>query len=448
MFVHYISKGYNLLLEAGLESIAAISTANGTGGVAIIRISGDDAKSIAEKMFEPIGKNAFEPNYMCFGKIQGDGFLDSGYVVYFRSPKTFTGEDIVEFHCHGGVRIARGILKRCLELGARIADKGEFTKRAFVNGKLSLSSCEGLIEMINAESVALIRAGGMLYNEKLTAKVRLLQDNLKNTLAAIAAEIDYPEEDLDGLDLQKIKQGLEELLKEISSLIGTYSGGKKIKSGVQVALCGRTNVGKSSLLNALVGYEKAIVSSQEGTTRDAVEGELFLDGVKYTFIDTAGIRENVGEVESIGIERAKNIVKHSDLVLSVDDGGGAEEFETDGKIIRVFNKCDQREPEREYDICVSAQTGQNLDKLKELIKKEGMGEYTTDSAFIVEERHYDALKRAFAAISSAEAEFENITLDLVALELKEAWSDLGEITGETANEEIISTVFEKFCVGK
>lgn len=433
------------------EDIAAISTASGTGGVAIIRISGKNSLKIALNMFSPSAKiTEIQPNYMYAGHIEGDGFTDYGFMVYFKAPKSFTGEDIVEFHCHGGVRIARGILKKTFDSGARAAERGEFTRRAFLNGKLSLASAEGMADMINAESLALVRAGSMMYSEKLTSKVRVLQNGLKDVLARAAVEIDYPEEDEDGVDYAKISEEIKKLSESISALIKTYAGGKKLKSGISVAICGKPNTGKSSLLNALLGYGKAIVSPRAGTTRDIVEGETELHGVKYILTDTAGIRECAGEVESIGIERAKNAILSADIVLSVTDGSGEAEIPRNfsGNKITVFNKCDKVKPFGEYDIAVSAKTGQGLEDLKEKIAQAGAGEPALDKVFIVEERHYAALKRAAEFLNSAAESTQAFTLDLISVDLKEAWSALGEITGETANEEIISTVFAKFCVGK
>ncbi len=433
------------------DNIAAIATANGTGGVAIIRISGKTALETAKKMFSPSCKScAFKPNYMYAGNIRGDGFTDYGFMVYFKAPKTFTGEDIVEFHCHGGVRIARGILKTAIDCGARLAEKGEFTRRAFLNGKLSLASAEGMADMINAESLALVRAGSMLYREKLTKEVKEIQNGLKDILAAIAVEIDYPEEDSEGVDERKILSDISALKDRILRLIQTYSGGKRIKSGVTVAICGVPNTGKSSLLNALLGYDKAIVSDVAGTTRDAVEGETELNGIKFNLIDTAGIRERAGEIESIGIERAKNVIVSADIIVTVTDDGKYVGLpkEASGAVIKVFNKSDKVKPKGGYDIAVSAKTGAGLEELRRALAEKGACEQSAEKAYIVEERHYDALKRAAEAVENAAAGIGLVTLDLISVDLKDVWDILGEITGETASEEIISTVFEKFCVGK
>lgn len=431
------------------DVIAAVSTANGTGGVAVVRLSGSGALNIALKMFEPKRKpEQIEPNRMYAGNIICEGFCDYGFMVYFKAPKSFTGEDIVEFQCHGGVRITRGVLMRALSLGARAAERGEFTRCAFLNGKLSLASAEGMADMINAESLALVRAGSMMYFEKLTAEIAALQQKLKDILARIAVEIDYPEEDLDGLTAREIAKDITALSEQAKRLKGTYSGGKKIKSGVLVAICGEPNTGKSSLLNAILGYDKAIVSPLAGTTRDAVEGEIEIEGVKFNLVDTAGIRENSEEIESLGIERAKNIISTADIVLVLTCGGDAPEVKTNGKIIKVFSKCDIVKPGGNYDIALSAKTGAGLEKLKEMLYLSSGADTASDKAFIVEERHYNALNRAICALQSAYESLGSVTLDLVSVDLKEAWDALGEITGETASEEIVNAIFAKFCVGK
>lgn len=444
------------------ETIAAIATAPGRGGVAIIRLSGANALSIAAKMFTPTGKTAvaaFEPYKMYVGLIDGGSFTDHGMAVYFKAPRSYTGEDIVEFHCHGGESIARGLLKQAFRLGARSAGRGEFTKRAFLNGKLSLASAEGVADMINGESEAEVKAGYMLYSEKLTSRVVALQERLKNLLAGIDVSVDYPEEDIEEQHITELKRDLETLQTELQALLATYSSGKKIKSGVTVAICGKPNTGKSSLLNRLLGYEKAIVSSVAGTTRDAVEGTVEIHGTKFNLYDTAGVRESEDAIESIGIDRAESIIRSCDVAVFVADlSRGLDEDDARvleilrGKpLIKVFNKVDAitDETETDADVHTSALTGEGVNGLKELLYTRGFGgERAEDAAFLIEERHYDALRRAKEHLQAAITACEFQPLDLIGIDVKAAWDALGEITGETATEAIITEIFEKFCVGK
>lgn len=432
-----------------MECISAIATPNGKGGVAIIRLSGANAFEIAGKMFSPSSKeSALLPNHMYPGIISCDGFDDYGFMVKFASPKSFTGEDVVEFHCHGGVRIARGVLKKTFDLGARPAERGEFTRRAFLNGKLTLASAEGMADMINAESLALTRAGSMQYFGGLNKKVESIQDSLKDILAAIAVEIDYPEEDSNGLDMLKIQSGLEGVLGSLQSLINSYARGKRIKQGVTVAICGKPNAGKSSLLNALLGYDKAIVSDEAGTTRDIVEGSAEIEGVIYNFVDTAGLREHAGKVESMGIERAKQAIRSADITLFVREEDDLPPEDCGGTLITVFNKCDKKTPCGNYDIALSAKTGEGLPQLKKLLSRTAVGDLSADEAFVVDERHYDSLTQALKALRAVLENINLLTPDLLECDVREVWRILGEITGETAAEEIMDRVFSKFCVGK
>ncbi len=435
-----------------MEIISAISTARGTGGVAIIRLSGDGSLNLAEKMFLPSGKTAvknFEPYKMYTGEIVCDGFNDFGMCVWFKAPRSYTGEDVVEFHCHGGARISEGVLKKTFALGARPAVGGEFTKRAFLNGKMSLASAEGLADMINAESDAQLKAGNMLYLNKPLAAIKRAQSQLKFILASIAADCDYPEEGVAESEIGDLKARLLPLLDDLTALIATYPRGKCIKNGVSVALCGKPNVGKSSLLNALLGYDRAIVSDEAGTTRDAVEGKIEIGGISFDITDTAGLREGAGYVENQGIRIAKNVIASADIVVYVSDGDNADVPDCpNGKLLRVFNKADILKPPAGYDAVVSAATGFGLDEFKNLLLSSVPQCTATDGAVICEERHMNALERAAEFLRSAIDGADKFPLDIVALDINAAWQALGEITGETANEQIIDEVFSKFCVGK
>lgn len=443
------------------KTISAISTAPGVGGVAIIRISGEDALNIAEKMFSPLGKTRvsdFEPYKMYVGEIDGGSFTDFGMCVFFKAPKSYTGENMVEFHCHGGIAITRGVLKKTFELGAVPASRGEFTKTAFLNGKMSLSSCEGLIDMINSESVGEVKAGYYLYREKLNKKIRVLQSELTYALAYINAGIDYPEEGVTEDNYDGILAALHKVKNEVSEMISKYGTGRKIKNGVKVAILGKPNTGKSSLLNSLLDYDKAIVSSVAGTTRDAVEGDIDIDGVKFNLSDTAGIRESGDEIESVGIEKSLKILNSADICLVVLDGSKPLDdddkkilSETEGsERIIVINKTDIGASESiKGDVYVSAKNGDGIDALKKLLVDKTFGgsiDYNED--FLTEERHLIALKEALAATDEAINGFSVNTADLSAIDIHNAWEALGKVSGETADEAIIDEIFSKFCVGK
>ena len=443
------------------NNISAISTAPGVGGVAIIRISGKSPLRIAEKMFKPVGKTAvkdFQPYRMYVGNIEGDGFFDFGMCVYFKAPKSYTGEDMVEFHCHGGISISRGILKKTFQLGAAPATKGEFTRRAFVNGKMSLASAEGLIDMINGESVGAAKAGYYLYREKLTSKIKDMQARLTYALAYIDAGIDYPEEGVTEDNFEDILSTLTSVKDEISALIEKYGTGRKIKNGVKVAIVGRPNVGKSSILNGLLDYDKAIVSPIAGTTRDAVEGDIDINGVRFCFTDTAGIRQSDDVIESVGIDKARRFLREADVCLVVLDGSSSltEEDEdllneTDDKPrVIVANKADIAvNDELPSDLIVSAETGENIEKIKDaLYEKAFESGVDANTDYLTEERHLYALQSAKVALEDAVRGFESSTADLSTIDIKNAWDALGEISGETASEKIIDEIFSKFCVGK
>ncbi len=441
------------------ETVVAISTPLTPSGVGIIRLSGKDPLGIAKKMFKPVGKTPvekFEPNKMYAGEIQAENFSDFGFCVFFKGPKSFTGEDTIEFHSHGGVAITKGILKKALSLGARLATRGEFTKMAFLNGKLSLASCEGLIDMINSESESGVRAGYSLYTEKLTEKINELQDILLDVLSQIDVDMDFPEEDLETVSRVNIKSKLNEVIKGIDGLLSTYQSGNIAKNGVKVGIVGKPNTGKSSILNALLNYEKAIVSSVAGTTRDIVEGSLDINGVRFNFFDTAGIRESDDEIENIGIRLSKKIVNSANVLLFVLDGSDItsedqEIFEQikDKNLITVLNKTDKGEYKDERaDLNVSALTGENIDALRDLLYSKSVSEVDFSAEFLCEERHYEALKIAKERLLSALNEFDGVSLDIASIDIKLGWESLGEITGKTASEEIINNIFMKFCVGK
>lgn len=443
------------------DNIAAISTATQPSGVAIIRISGDSPLKIAEKMFKcKTSVYDFEPYKLYVGTIDGGSFKDFGMCVYFKAPKSYTGEDMVEFHCHGGLAITRGILENCLKNGARLAERGEFTKRAFLNGKLSLSSAEGLIDMINSQSVAEAKAGYYLYRENLFKKIKENQDDLTYVLALVDANIDYPEEDIEQAELDDVKNRLVKVKNAVLKLSETFNVGSKAKNGVSVVLCGKPNVGKSSLLNAVLNCDKAIVTAIEGTTRDVVEGTVELNGVRFNFLDTAGIRESDNAVEKLGIERSKRAIDTADVVVFMVDGttefssADEEVYELvkDKNLLKIVNKSDELAGENlysNYDLKVSAKTGEGVDAFKDLIyEKAGLESFDFDGDYLVERRHYEALKGAYECLDKAISAISIMPLDIITVDIRQALIYLGLISGETADENVISEIFSKFCVGK
>ncbi len=442
------------------DNIVAISTAQVASGVGVIRLSGSSPLEIAKKMFTPSGKTPvgkFEPNKMYPGVIVCEGFSDYGMCVYFKAPRSFTGEDTVEFHTHGGIAIVKGVMQMALSLGARPARNGEFTKRAFMNGKLSLSSAEGLIDMINAQTQSGVKAGYYLYRENLTKQIGNMQDALTDALSEIDADMDFPEEDLEISSHQTVVDTLKTVIEELDKLLKTFRTGRTLVDGVKVGIVGKPNTGKSSLLNALLNYDKAIVSDVAGTTRDIVEGSIDVNGVRFYFSDTAGIRDSDDKIEELGVTLSKKVLEQSDLLLFVLDGTDITDLDKelyeivkDKNTLTVFNKIDKGAKPVEYaDVAISALQKRNIDQLRQMIYDKTVGAgVDLNGDFLCEERHYDALKRAKEKLVTALNNAGTVTLDLLSIDIKDGWDALGEISGKTATEEIIDNIFSKFCVGK
>ena len=442
------------------STIVAITTPIGTGGVAIVRLSGASAIKIADKLFSSRGKkpSEFLARELVVGKFEYHGFFEQCMCVVFVAPNSFTGENVVEFQCHGGIKIAEKILSACLESGARMAQNGEFSLRAFLNGKLSLSEAEGMIDMINAETDAELSAGYKLMSGKLTKKVREFEASLVDCISELEVSFDYPEEDIEYSSREDIKKRLNKLKIEIGALIDSYQTGNIIKNGINVVICGKPNVGKSSLLNALLKKDKAIVTSVAGTTRDSIEDTFEINGVKVNIVDTAGIRETTDKVEKIGVQNAKKKLAGADLVLFVVDGStplDAEDEEIYRKVKKqkhliVVNKADKKQAINiDGAIVISSKKGENLKALTDAIyEKTVKGEIYASNLVVTNARHVECLKRAQKSICHALAEIDSQTLDLISIDLNEAYTAIGEITGDTSNEKILDSIFSKFCLGK
>lgn len=441
------------------DTIAAIATPVGVGGVGVVRISGEAAERVLKKVFRSKNEK-YENRKMYFGVFCGKGFRDSCLAVLFRAPHSYTGEDVAEIHCHGGRTLVHAVLESVLAQGVRLADKGEFTKRAFLNGKLSLSESEGIIEMIHAESRAEINASYHLMTGELTRKVKEIQDGLTDLIASLEAALDYPEEEFDAVNTEREVRAADSRLQ---TLLKTYASGKLIKDGVGVVLAGAPNAGKSSLLNALLSYDRAIVTEIAGTTRDAISESVEIDGMRFRLTDTAGIRESRDPIEKLGVQRSRQAIAEADLILYVldtdaqnDDSEEILPLLAEKKVIAVYNKNDRKDFKKkppkqlrtEYEMQVSAKTGDGIGALKalmaEIVKRDLISQ---NGLILTNERHVNALERAERLLSGLLAD-PAATPDIAVMELTSAWQILGEITGTTASEEIVDAVFSKFCLGK
>lgn len=443
-----------------MRTIAAVSTPAGAGGIGIVRVSGEDALAIADAVFvcnSRQGKSTRDalsaaPLTMNFGKFVAEDFCDRGYAVYFPASKAYTGEDTVEFYLHGGVRIMRGALDECLRRGARLAERGEFTKRAFLAGRMSLADAEGVADMINAESAAGLRAAYRLMDGSVARAINTVQAELLDVITGLEAVLDYPEETEDEV-LPPLAENVRKVLGDVTALLATARQGRMAKHGITAVLAGEPNAGKSSLFNALLGDNRAIVTPVAGTTRDTVEGSVECDGVRINLVDTAGLRNSSDAVESEGIARALRAAEHADVVVLVLDTTteNSRDYDFgDVPVFRVRNKCDLTSyacPRMFGCYAVSAKEGVGVDELRRGIAALYREGKTQGGEIITSERHLSALYRVKNALESA---VENIddTADCVLVNLREAYDALGEITGSTASEAVVESVFSKFCVGK
>ncbi len=445
------------------DTIVAVSTGSSSGAISIVRMSGKDAISIADKLFVSMknkSPSSFQPRLLVLGTITTPSFNEQAMCVVFPGPKSYTGEDMVEFQCHGGTQISSGIMKECIANGARIATNGEFTKRAFMNGKMTLSSAEGMMDMINAESDAEIRAGFNLLSGALSKLASRAQTELTDILSEIEVSFDYPEETIEYITKAKVKERLETLSKDFSEVLKTASAGKLIKSGINVLIVGRPNVGKSSLLNKLLNHERAIVTDIAGTTRDSIEDTFMLGDTKVNLIDTAGIRNTEDVVEKIGVDKAKNLMSQADIILFLIDSSReySEEDEEiynsiQGKnfvVIKTKNDLESKlDKSFKNEIQISTVSGSGIEELKnKILELAHLSNIPSDSIIITNERHKDALSRALKNINAAVKNIEIQSLDLVSISIKQAYLDVGEITGNTTSEDIIDQIFKKFCLGK
>ncbi|WP_461829898.1 tRNA uridine-5-carboxymethylaminomethyl(34) synthesis GTPase MnmE [Aquifex sp.] len=446
------------------EPIVAIATPYGESAIGIVRLSGKGVLDIVKRFFKTKGE--IKPRFAHFGRLYDEKGeeLDEGILIYYKAPHSYTGEDMVELNLHGNPRILQRAVELFLNAGARLAEPGEFTKRAFLNGKLDLTQAEAVAELISAKTELARKVALKQLHGELSKYIRPLRDTLLELLAYVEADIEFAEEDIPTLTKEQVLEMVERVIKGIEELLRTAKTGKFIREGIKLAIVGRPNVGKSSLFNALLKEERAIVTDIEGTTRDYIEETLQIKGIPVRLIDTAGIRETQDIVEKIGVERSKKKIEEADLVLFVIDGS-RELTEEDLKIyesiknkerIIVVNKVDL--PLRanleifkgENIIKVSALTGEGLDKLSEEILKK-VGVQLEESVNIyVSLRHETLLKKAKEVLERFKEEYKekDISPEIAMLDLREASDYLGEILGEITTEDVLGKIFSTFCIGK
>lgn len=453
------------------ETIAAISTAWGEGGIGIIRLSGPKAIETALGVFHPASRPLKE-RYLHNGLIKGPrgAVLDAALMAFMKGPRSATGEDVAELHCHGGPLLLKKILGEVLRRGARLALPGEFTKRAFLNGKLDLSQAEAVIDIIRAQTEAALSSASGRLQGMLSKRVALIKEGLLDLIAHLEAELDFPEDEIDEMPKEAALRVLDETGEAIRRLLLTFDEGRVIRDGIKVLILGRPNAGKSSLLNILLMEERAIVTPVPGTTRDVIEDVVNIRGLPVRLMDTAGLRETVDFVERMGVEAARSKIKDAGLILYVIDAS-AENFDEDlanleglrdKKVIVAMNKTDiagMREIPSLSGLNVafiSALTAEGIEALKDGIFREATGHARGASQvdaeqgeLIVSMRHKLSLERALDGIERARVAIDKgLPRELVATDLRSSIESLGEITGETTTEDILDRIFENFCIGK
>jgi len=399
------------------------------------------------------------PRYMYFGKLKlEDNVFEECLMVYFKAPFSYTGEDIVEFQVHGGVLLAQKVLEKCIEVGARMAEPGEFSKRAFLNGKITLDKAEAIVGEINAEAEAELRSSLQVTNGTLAAKILEEQDLLKTLLAEIEVGMDYPEE-TEELKLKlDISKRLEEIRDSNKKIIDQSKSAAYLRNGINVALVGKTNVGKSSIMNALLGENRAIVTDIKGTTRDSIKESFMFEGIKINLIDTAGIRQTEDVVENFGIEKSKETLNQADLILFVIDGSEklSEEDEQIKKLVKgkncltIINKSDKKRvvKKQENELEISALFETNIDDLKHRILRSVLNEeIDLNGLVLTNQRQVEILKTAQEILENI-LSTKDASLDVLSMLIKKLWMTFGKITGNTENEDIIDLIFSKFCLGK
>lgn len=453
-----------------MSTIAAISTAQGQGGIGVIRVSGEQAFTIVDKIFKSVsGKKIMDiKGYTAlFGHIyNNEEVLDEAVVLKYVAPKSFTGENVVEISCHGGMYITKEVLNAVIMAGASLAEPGEFTKRAYLNGKMDLTEAESVMDIISAKSKSAARAALFVKDGALFKKSQQVKQLLLDKAAHLSAWADYPEEDIPEVSEDSIMEAIEESISILEKLLSTYDMGQVVKEGIDTVIAGRPNAGKSTLMNLLVGREKSIVTNIAGTTRDVVEDTVLVGNVMLKLSDTAGIRDTDNEIEKIGVQKTFDKINGAGLVVALFDNNeelNSEDIDLINKIkdmpcIAVINKIDLEDKvDKKYItdnidnvVYISAKQQDNIDELKNMIEKiAGAEDFDPSAGIIANERQRNAIRNAVNSLYEAKESLAmGMTMDAITVSLQETIDYLLELTGEKAGEEIVDSVFHNFCVGK
>ena len=462
------------------DTIVALATATGMGAISVIRLSGKEAIELADKVFKTVsGKPLSEaPSHTVhLGTIKSENqVIDECLATIFKGKKSYTGEPVVEFSCHGSAYITQEVIKLCLANGARLAQAGEFTKRAFLNGKLALNQAEAVADLIASDSKASHQVALQQMRGGFTSEIEDLRQELLNFASLIELELDFSEEDVEFADRSQFEQLLKRIKTTLQTLIQSFSAGNAIKNGIPVAIVGKPNAGKSTLLNTLLNEERAIVSDIAGTTRDTIEETLHIDGFTFRFIDTAGIRDTKDQIEAIGVEKAKEKIKKAQLILYLYNEKEnttdevihfiTENYHKEAKFILLHNKIEDLQevitpfdneilasiPE-EYifsQLRISAKENINIDELKKILSLYVKNlSPSAGNTIITNIRHYEALNNALQALEKVEEGMQiHLSGDLLAIDIRETLYHLGSITGAVSNDELLGNIFSRFCIGK
>lgn len=450
--------------QATEDTIVALATPSGTGAISIIRVSGTKSFQSIDSIFRSKIKIAKAASHTIhYGKIydQFGILVDDVLVSVFRSPNSYTGEDSIEISTHGSPLITKKVVELLVDKDVRIAEPGEFTKRAYLNNKIDLAQAEAVVDIINSRTEASLRGARNQLDGGLSRKIDELRTFLLNASSFVELELDFAEEELEFIGHKELLERIEKISSEIDSLLGTYSFGRVIRDGINVALIGMPNVGKSSILNYILKESRAIVSHIPGTTRDVIREEVSIDGLLYRLFDTAGIRESNDYIEKEGVTRSRDAIKNADIVLVINDVEQeiSKELQNEinlladkNKLINVINKIDLNPgTEKVADIYISARTGYGMEnlfaKLKEVVFKNS--NYSEKSAVVSNIRHYNCLKKASSHLQNAkESVLKKLSGEFIAVDLRSAENSLSEIIGEVTSEDILNNIFMKFCIGK